>query len=49
MILNLFQREGPFKLKVPESSITHLKEFVFNSVERRPTMYTDQYTPYKLL
>jgi len=49
MLLNLYQREGALRLKVLESSDAPLKQIVCQNVEGGSTVYTDDYSPYKLL
>jgi len=48
-ILNLFQRDGPLKLKVMEGIEASLKQIICQSVEKGSTIYTDDYMPYRRL
>jgi transposase-like protein len=49
MILNLFQRDGPLKLKVMEDIEPGLKQIICQNIEKGSTIYTDDYMPYRLL
>lgn len=49
MLINLYQRDGPLRLKVLKSSEPPLKQLVCQNVETGSTVYTDDYPPYRLL
>lgn len=49
MILNLFQRDGPLRLKVVEGLEASLKQLICLNVEEDSTIYTDDYMPYRRL
>mgnify|MGYP001095597242 CR=1 FL=1 len=49
MILNLFQRNGPSRLKLVEGLEASLKQLICLNVEKDPTIYTDDYIPYRRL
>jgi len=49
MLLNIYQREGPLRLEVLESPEPSLKQLVCQNVEEGSTVYTDDYSPYRLL
>ena len=49
MFLNLYQRNSSLELHVVEETAVSLKRFIYLNVYEGSIIYTDDYSPYRLL
>lgn len=49
MFFNLYQRNSSLKLHVVEETAVSLKRFIYLNVHEGSIIYTDDYSPYRLL